>query len=80
MGRDGQAILDHPLRLVDVVLVEVPIGVDVGDVEVIGGHLELLLTEHLPIGDARRVLHVLEVGDALLGHHDALDAVGEARR
>ena len=52
----------------------------VGLVEVVPAHLVLGLAERLAVGDAGRVGDVLEVGDPLQRHHDALDPVGDLHR
>ena len=78
--RHRQPRVEHPARLGRVVLEQPLLRVDVGVVEVEPAHLVLGLAERLAVGDARRVLDVLEVADVLQRHDDALDAVGDLHR
>ena len=85
MCRHRKARLHHAGRLTDVGLVEAAVRLDIGVVEVVAAHLVFLLAERLAVGDGApvgggRVDDVLEVRDALLGHHDALHAVGQLDR
>ena len=82
VGGNRQPCLHHAGGLRNVGLVEPPVRLDVGVVQVVAAHLVLLLAERLTVGDDTAVGFagvgdVLEVGDALLRHQDAFDPVGQ---
>ena len=78
--RDGQLRVDHPLRLGGVGVEQPAVEVGVGVVEVVPAHLVLGLQVHVAVRDGVVVPDLGEVLDALQGHDDALEPVGELDR
>ncbi len=80
VGGHGQAFGKQRRRFRLVDLEQLALGRHIGLVQVVGAHFQLRLGVDLAVADPVREHDVLEVVDALEGHEDALQAVGDLHR